>query len=121
MVIMMKVFYDGSCGLCSREIAFYKRLPSTAPIEWVDIARNSDVLAEHGLSFEEAMRFFHIVGDDGNIRSGVDAFLYLWAKIVPFQSLGFIVGLPVIKPIALWSYAKFANWRFKRRKMCPLP
>jgi predicted DCC family thiol-disulfide oxidoreductase YuxK len=118
---MIQVFYDGSCGLCSREIAFYKKLPATTHIEWVDIARNSEILTEYGLSFEEAMRVFHILDEDGKLKSGVEAFLHLWAKITPFQILGFIIGLPIIKQLAIGSYAWFATWRFKRKSVCPLP
>ena len=32
-----KVFYDGNCKVCSKEINFYKKLDKKKTIEWVNI------------------------------------------------------------------------------------
>ena len=41
---MPKVFYDGACPLCIREIAFYKRRKGADGVTWVDV---SDAAHKH--------------------------------------------------------------------------
>jgi len=118
---MIRVFYDGSCSLCSREIAFYKRVSEAVAIDWVDISKSGDQLTLYGLGYDEAMSQFHVQDEDGQLLRGVEAFLLLWSRISPFQILGFLVGLPVIKQIAIFAYARFAKWRQARPMSCALP
>ena len=40
----IKVFYDGKCGLCSKEINYYKRIAPKNTFEWYDIAKNQNDL-----------------------------------------------------------------------------
>ena len=32
---LLTVYFDGSCPLCRREMALYRRLPQAQSIEWV--------------------------------------------------------------------------------------
>ena len=34
----LAVFYDGACPLCQREIALYRDLPASEPVEFVDVS-----------------------------------------------------------------------------------
>ena len=35
----LTIYYDGSCPLCRREIAFYRRLRATMRLDWVDVSQ----------------------------------------------------------------------------------
>ena len=43
---LTKVFYDGKCGLCNKEINYYKRIAPKNIFEWYDIASNPEKLKE---------------------------------------------------------------------------
>ena len=47
---MITVFYDGQCGLCRREIDYYRRIAPSGLFDWVDIAGNAMPLAPFGIS-----------------------------------------------------------------------
>ncbi|NDD03179.1 MAG: DUF393 domain-containing protein, partial [Betaproteobacteria bacterium] len=36
----LTIYYDGSCPLCRREIAFYKSNPDAAQLVWHDVSVN---------------------------------------------------------------------------------
>ena len=42
----IKVFYDGKCGLCSKEINYYKKISPDNLFEWYDIATNPKALKD---------------------------------------------------------------------------
>ena len=56
---MVKVFYDGMCSLCSREIAYYKRLTPTKKFEWIDVNTNPDELEKHSLNHIENINHYN--------------------------------------------------------------
>ena len=34
----LTIYYDGSCPLCRREIAFYRRQPGSERLDWMDVS-----------------------------------------------------------------------------------
>lgn len=55
----LTVFFGGSCPLCQREIALYRRLPSPQPIKWRDVSgglAEGNAFVDAGLSCEAAMQ-----------------------------------------------------------------
>ena len=50
---LTKVFYDGKCGLCSKEINYYKRIAPKNIFEWHDIASNPEKLKELHRGFKK--------------------------------------------------------------------
>lgn len=39
------VYYDGACGVCSREVALYRRLDRAAAIRWHDVSGDATFAA----------------------------------------------------------------------------
>lgn len=109
------VFYDGGCGLCGREIAHYRRLDGAARIHWLDISREPQALAAHGLGLDEAMAVFHVRGADGAMHRGVAGFVELWRHLPYYRRLAWLVTrLGLVGPLER-GYARFARWRLGRR------
>ena len=54
---LTKVFYDGKCGLCSKEINYYKKISPNNIFEWHDIATNPKALKEIKVSQYDALMF----------------------------------------------------------------
>lgn len=111
---MITVYFDGQCGLCRREIGFYQRIASKQAVTFVDLTDHPDVLVKDGVDRLDALRILHVRKGEQQLVTGVDAFRAIWSAIPPFGILAFLTGLPLIRPVVEWAYARFAERRFKR-------
>lgn len=82
----VKVWYDGACPLCSREIAAMRRLDRKGAIDFVDIA---DPCAPCPVEREQALARFH-VSENGRILSGATAFAAMWRAVPALRWLGLL-------------------------------
>lgn len=111
----LTVFYDGGCTLCSREVRHYMRLDQGHQIDWIDISSTPHRLADYDLTFETAMYDLHVVKNDGEILSGVAAFIAIWTTLSQYRWLAALCELlPVRRSLEL-AYPVFARWRLGRR------
>ena len=117
---MITVFYDGKCGLCSKEINHYQKIAPEGVFDWQDITESADDLEQQGVSLSEGLKLLHAKDSNGKMHIGVDAFILIWKQLKRWSVLAFIVGLPIMRQIANVAYRTFANWRFKRLKHCQL-
>ena len=88
----LTIYYDGSCPLCRREIALYRRQHGAERLAWVDVSAAA-ALAE-GLSCETAMRRFHVRESSGRLLGGGAAFARLWRALPGWRVLGWTFALP---------------------------
>lgn len=107
----MKVFYDGACPMCSREIEFYKSRQSIETVEWVDLAKLDSEFAYPGISREQALKRFHVVTPQGQILSGGAAFTQMLCSIRMLRPLGVTLR---IAPLA-WLLDQIYNQFLKIR------
>ncbi|MGB0238632.1 MAG: thiol-disulfide oxidoreductase DCC family protein [Cycloclasticus sp.] len=117
---MITVFYDGKCGLCSKEINHYRKIAPSNIFNWQDITESADELNQEGITLAEGLRLLHAKDNSGQIHVGVDAFILIWKQLSRWCVLAFLVGLPIIRHIANAAYRAFANWRFKKLEHCQL-
>ena len=117
---MITIYYDGKCGLCSREITYYKRIAPSGLFDWADIAHDPAALQVLNISQADALRRLHGVDDAGRLYVGVEAFILIWRQLSYWRVLGLIVNLPVIKQVAGWAYNRFADYRFSRLDHCQI-
>ena len=117
---MITVFYDGKCGLCSKEINHYRKIAPSNIFNWQDITDSADELNKEGISLSEGLRLLHAKDEEGLVHVGVDAFILIWKQLRGWRVLAFLVGLPIIRQIANTAYRAFANWRFKKLEHCQL-
>ena len=110
---MISVFYDGKCGVCNREIEYYKRIAPSAVFEWIDITINSQSFIALGFSVKDGLRLLHVKDANQKMHIGADAFIIIWQQIPWWRILAILVNFPLIKPIANKVYRCFADWRFK--------
>lgn len=97
------VLYNANCPVCNFEIKHYKRYSTDndLPIRFDDL--NTDARAQWGLDSDKAARRLYVL-HDGELTSGIQAFLVLWAQMPRYRWLGKAVGLPGIKQIASLLY-----------------
>ena len=117
---MITVFYDGKCGLCSKEINHYKTIANPKKFTWLDVANNPNYLKSIDVNLSDALMQLHVLDNENNIHVGVDAFIIIWSNLKFWCILSFIVRLPIIKQIANLLYKKFAEHRFAKLPHCQL-
>jgi predicted DCC family thiol-disulfide oxidoreductase YuxK len=111
----LTIYYDGSCPLCRREIALYRRLPGAERLDWADVSAGA-TLGE-GLSCEAAMRRFHVRDDSGLLLSGGAAFARLWRALPGWRVLGWCFAWPPMSWGLELSYRAFLPLRPKLQRL----
>lgn len=115
---MIKIFYDGACGLCSREINHYRKVAPPGVFDWVDVMRDGLALSKENISLADALMQLHAKDDEGRMHVGVDAFLLIWRQIPRWRLAAAIASLPPISLVMRAAYPVFARWRFARLAHC---
>lgn len=108
------VYYDGACPSCVRDRCNYEKLAGeNSGVDWFDITGRDDELRALGIDPRRALTELHIVDEDHNVLSEIDAYRVLMSRVPRFKPLAWLIGLPVIRPIVSWVY----HWRVNRRLM----
>ena len=110
----LTIYYDGSCPLCRREIAFYRRLRATMRLDWVDVSQGQ---APDGLSCEAAMRRFHVRDERGRLLSGGAAFSRLWRALPGWRVLGWCFAWPPLSWVLEATYRAFLPLRPRLQRL----
>lgn len=97
------VVYNGDCPVCSFEIDHYRAysVGCDLPIAFHDL--NAADLSRFDLTADAAARRLYVL-KDGEMLSGIPAFLALWAEMPRYRLLGRIIGAPGVKTIATLVY-----------------
>tara|TARA_R110002126_G_scaffold10390_1_gene47341 strand:+ start:627 stop:1019 length:393 start_codon:yes stop_codon:yes gene_type:complete len=92
------VLYNGECPVCRFEIDHYAEYSrdNGLPIRFDDL--NSDALAGWGVSADDAAKRLH-VRKNGQVYSGIPAFILLWQDMPRFRWLARVVSWPVVQPV----------------------
>lgn len=104
-----RLFYDGGCRLCQREIAHLAQ-PLAGKMQLVDI--NDPAFSEwQGVDKLQMMRQIHVWTGE-RFLVGIDASVYYW-KAAGWRLLPGLLSLPGVYQCAKLGYALWANWRFR--------
>ena len=93
------VIYNDTCPICAREVGHYRRAAEAAGVPIRFDGLDGADLGLLGLDRDRAARRFHMVRD-GELLSGVDAFIALWSELPRWRWLARIVALPGLRRIA---------------------
>jgi predicted DCC family thiol-disulfide oxidoreductase YuxK len=109
----IRVFYDGECALCSREIRFLeKRDRGRKRIQFQDISRPDFDPATYGLDAQQLMARIHATLPDGSVVEGVEVFRRAYAMV----GLGWLLAptrWPGLRRLADLAYRVFARNRLR--------
>lgn len=101
----LKVYYNGACPVCSREIGHYRRSADRHGVaaRWIDVAAEPDALAGDGIDRRGSLRRMHVRTEDG-LAAGVPAFIALWRRLPGWSGFARAADNPVMRPIAGFLY-----------------
>ena len=111
----LTIYYDGSCPLCRREIAFYRRQPGSERLDWMDVSAGA-CLGE-GLSCDAAMRRFHVREASGRLLNGGAAFARLWRALPGWRLLGWLMAWPPMSWVLELAYRAFLPLRPRLQRL----
>ncbi len=119
----IKVFYDGSCSVCSAEIEHYLRQEHGGRLQAVDISAPGFNPEPHGITQADFMYELHVIDQAGVVYRGVVAFWAIWQAFpaVPlYRVLGGVINIPLVNPVARLLYKAFARIRpyLSKRRGC---
>jgi predicted DCC family thiol-disulfide oxidoreductase YuxK len=112
----LKVYYDGACPLCQREIAHYRSIDRAGQVEFVDLTKDG---AETGpdLRPEDALARFHVRDANGQLMSGAQAFLRLWEELPGWRWLAPVAKVPGVTWLLERAYRGFLPLRPRIQKL----
>ena len=114
---MIKVFFDGNCPICNREIMFYKRLAKEgSEITWYDISQDHKPLKIINKTKQDCLKRLHVLDQDQSIKVGVDAFITIWKKIKYFSIIALLINNKPTKKLLNTIYNFYADYRYKKLK-----
>ncbi len=118
---MNKVFYDAECPICVREIQLILQDSRADTLEAVAIQGNEAVLAQYGITPEQAMTYLHVLTDEGVMLSQMAAVRKMYEGYQGFAIVK-LANLPLLNHFADWVYPWFARNRYKFPKwLLPRP
>lgn len=109
-----RVFYDGSCPICSREIGFYQKRSGAEKIDWVDVSQAEAGEVAPGLSKANALDRLHVMNPAGELVSGGAAFTLIWSQLPGFSWLASVFNRPLMAGLLEWAYDFFLAVRRRR-------
>jgi predicted DCC family thiol-disulfide oxidoreductase YuxK len=109
----LTVFYDGSCALCTAEMAEISRLDTAGDLCLVDCAATSfdaEPWRAEGVTREDMMAAMHVRDVLGDWHRGVDAFALIYAT-VGAPLLARLWAHPLTRPVTRRIYPWVARHR----------
>lgn len=106
----LTVLYDGACPLCRREIGIYRGLRPNSPVCFADVSDSAQPLPPD-TTRQELLARFHVRSSDGQMLSGAQAFLALWAALPGRRWLALAGCLPGAAWMMERTYRLFLRWR----------
>tara|TARA_Y100000768_G_scaffold373714_1_gene342647 strand:- start:9206 stop:9559 length:354 start_codon:yes stop_codon:yes gene_type:complete len=110
---MIKVLFNDSCSICSKEISHYKSLDNN--INWIDINDLEIACKISGKNHKELLRRLHVISND-KVYSGVRAFIIMWSNIPRYKWIAKLVSLPIIYQISVVLYEIIAFFLFIKNR-----
>lgn len=115
------VLYNAECPVCAFEINHYASVSEKHDLALAfDDLNDREALSAWGLDKETAAKRLH-VRKNGEIHSGMPAFVVLWRDMPRYRWLSRLVDLPVVRHIAVFTYdyvlaPLLYNWHLRRNR-----
>ena len=110
----LKIFFDGACPVCSREVNHYCRRDHNRRLQAIDISLPQFDPKVYGIPLQAFMYELHAIDDTGEVYRGVDAFRAIWRAFPDssvYRAMDRILALPLINPLSRVGYRVFARLR----------
>lgn len=109
----LRIFYDGSCGLCTGRVTYYRRQDRYDRLAFIDISDPSFRSSTAGIALAALRYELHAIDGYGSVFRGVAAFQAIWQALPArrYRLLATLVSLPGIALLARLIYRGVAATR----------
>lgn len=113
----LTVYYDGACPKCVRDREHYEKLSGQAGAQvcWFDITGQESRLQEMGIDPQKAISELHVRDANGRVVSELDAYIVLMKKVPVLKAVGWLIGLPLLRPFLAKLYHQNVQRRLHNR------
>lgn len=113
----LTVFYDGACPRCVRDRVRYERLAGEGgeAVEWCDITGRDGELRARGIDPRAALSELHVLDARGRVHRELDAYILLMSRTRALRPLGWLIGLPGLRPLLSALYRRLVARRLRRQ------
>ena len=111
---MVKVWFDGACPLCIREISLMRRLDRRGAITFVDVAAGADPSCP--IDRTTLLARFH-AEEDGVVHDGAAAFAAMWRAIPLLRPLGQLARNRAVLRVLEAAYLRFLKLRPRLQRL----
>lgn len=111
---MVKVWYDGACPLCLREIAVMRSLDKRGAITFIDVATGADTSCP--IDRTQLLARFH-AEEAGVVHSGAAAFAAMWRAIPLLRPLGLAARNGTVLRVLEAAYLQFLKVRPRLQRL----
>ena len=119
MSFALEVFFDGSCPLCQREIAYYQKLDIARKLGWVDVSQNHATCPD-GFCQQDLIKRFHVRTNEGQVVSGAAGFALMWTMLPgAWKYAGLIAQwwpMNALLELAYRTFLPFRPWLQRRAR-----
>ena len=105
----IRVFYDGGCPLCQKEISIYQRADQARRIDWCNV--NDPGHSDLPLPRDTLLARFHVQRADGQLVSGARGFIEVWQQLPGWRWLAKFAVIPGVPGIMEGMYRAFLKIR----------
>lgn len=110
----VKVWFDGACPLCIREISLMRRLDKNGAINFIDVSEDADPSCP--IDQKELLARFH-AEENGKVLSGAAAFAAMWRAIPALRTLGILAKNRFVLAVLERLYILFLRVRPRLQKL----
>ncbi len=114
-----EIYFDGLCMACSLEINHYRKQKGSDRFLFIDITDPNFKPETHGIDPHLAHKVMHVLGTDGKLHQGVDAFKAIWKELPRYQFLYKLSEKAAVRSVLELGYKFFVVVRpyLPRKKM----
>ncbi len=106
----LTIYHDGSCPLCRKEIAHYRRQSGAERLAFVDVSA-PDCEPGANLERQAALSRFHVRLPDGTLRSGAAGFAAVWRQLPAWRWPARVASVPGVLQLLELGYRLFLPLR----------
>ena len=108
----LKVFFDGACPLCKREISWLRKKTGEQKVCYEDISAPEFSASVYNMSYDAFMNQMQALKVDGTKLVGMEVFREVY-KYTGFGWLLVPTGWPGLKQLFDYIYSIFAKYRLR--------
>ncbi|MCR9213756.1 MAG: TIGR01777 family oxidoreductase [Proteobacteria bacterium] len=100
------LYYNDICPICSAEIDHYKSVCEKQDIEvkFIGVQGPDPELRDYGLTRDDLKRRMYVLGTDGRLKAGTEAFKEIWSQMPQYRWAARAIDNPMIRVLATFAY-----------------